>query len=717
MADHQQTPEAAEVTHPDRPGPSARPTAAASEPPRQPDSMDPRRPAAEGSGTGPVLVACGLGVLGVVAAASVGALRATQPRLLGRANPDPITSVLHAMVGASAWLALVATLALLCLATVLGPRRPLWDPTRRVARPAWRMSQVWMVLALVMVPLEAADTSGLPVGSVLADLPTHLTATPSVTAWFVTAVLALVVAMTCLVARNAGAHLGAALITVVAAVPVIVTGPVSVGLDHDFSTDSGALAGLGLVVAGAAVLARLLGPAATAPARAARTHGAVVVGAATFLVGHLVDTWQGLAGTSVLASDWGRAQLVSLVAAAVLTLLAVLPAWRWSTVVQALAATTCLTLLGASSQLVPPRFLLPQTAQVNYLGYPVPPRPDAATLASPDRPNILFSVLAVAGVVSYLMAVRTLHRRGRRWPVGRTVGWLSGWVVVAYLATAGLWQYSSVMFSWHMLVHMTFNMLVPALLVLGAPVTLLRAVLPGDGPLMDARACVDDLLNWRPTRLLFGPFAAWIVFVSSFYIVYFTPVFGYLMRYHWGHQWMLLHFMFAGFMLFEYVIGIDELPASLPHIGRLGFVITAMPFHSFFAVITMNAHQIIGSDYYRTLEVPWVHSLADDQNLGGQITWATGEIPMALVLIALCIQWFLSDRRDQRRVDSGDGEDLDASLAAYNEMLARMAGQSSGPAVADRRAVGTRVEAGRADTDSSDESRGDDGHGGRTMNR
>jgi cytochrome c oxidase assembly factor CtaG len=226
-------------------------------------------------------------------------------------------------------------------------------------------------------------------------------------------------------------------------------------------------------------------------------------------------------------------------------------------------------------------------------------------------------------------------------------------------------------------------MLVPALLVLGAPITLLRRVLRSGDQINDGfngpHDCLMATLEWRPTKILFGPFAAWIVFIVSFYVVYFTPIFGYLMRYHWGHQWMLLHFLVAGFMLFEYVIGLDDLPVSLPHIGRLGFVITAMPFHSFFAVITMNAHQIIGKDFYEALSIPWVPNLHDDQNVGGQITWATGEIPMALVLIALCVQWFISDRRDQRRVDASEDADLDESLAAYNDMLARMAGQEIKP--------------------------------------
>lgn len=52
---------------------------------------------------------------------------------------------------------------------------------------------------------------------------------------------------------------------------------------------------------------------------------------------------------------------------------------------------------------------------------------------------------------------------------------------------------------------------------------------------------------------------------------------------------------------------------------------------------------------------------------------------MALVLIALCVQWFISDCRDQRRVDASEDADLDESLAAYNDMLARMAGQEIKP--------------------------------------
>lgn len=616
------------------------------------------------------------GVVMAVVAGLVGRLRTSEPLLLGRENPDPATSVLHAAVGAVFWGALVVTLAELLLATICSNPGPLEDSSRRIGRRAWAAAQVWTISALLMVPLEAADSVGLAVDQVIPDMATHITSTPSVTAWLVTAVLGLVVALVALMTASVGGLVIASALTLLSCLPVTITGSVSVGLDHDFATDAGALAALCLTAACASAVAIATGDPRTGRARAARLRWPIRICLVLAVIASQVVTWQGQAGRTWTADRWGVARLVL---TAVLVIWAVASFLPFSHVTMALgvvAAAMALTVTGACSQLIPPRYLVGQTPAVNYLGYELPPAPTVGRLMAPGRPNIGFWTLSVAGVAGYLLAVAVLHRRGERWSRGRTGSWISAWVVVAYLATAGLWEYSSMQFSWHMLVHMTFNMLVPALLVLGAPVTLLREALPTTDDLLGPRDCLVKALEWRPTKVLLGPFAGWIVFIASFYVVYFTPVFGYLMRYHWGHQWMLAHFMAAGFMLFEYVIGLDELPASLPHIGRLGFVITAMPFHSFFAVITMNAHQIIGQEFYRALSAPWVGDLRADQNLGGQITWATGEIPMALVLIALCVQWFVADRRDQRRVDQAEDSGLDASLAAYNEMLARMAGQT-----------------------------------------
>ena len=84
-------------------------------------------------------------------------------------------------------------------------------------------------------------------------------------------------------------------------------------------------------------------------------------------------------------------------------------------------------------------------------------------------------VLAAAYVIGYMR----LRRRGDGWPAGRLAAWLLGLPDVAvHQSSSGVKAYGSAMFSVHMAEHMTLNMFVPVLLVMGGPVTLALRVLP-----------------------------------------------------------------------------------------------------------------------------------------------------------------------------------------------------------------------------------------------
>ena len=107
-----------------------------------------------------------------------------------------------------------------------------------------------------------------------------------------------------------------------------------------------------------------------------------------------------------------------------------------------------------------------------------------------------------------------------------------------------------------------------------------------------------------------------------------------------------------------------------------------MPFHAFFGVALMSANTVIGGAFYRALALPWVPDPLADQKLGGGLAWASGEIPLLLVLIALLVQWSRQDERTARRDDRRADADGDADLAAYNAMLRRLAAPQA-PLVAD----------------------------------
>ena len=93
----------------------------------------------------------------------------------------------------------------------------------------------------------------------------------------------------------------------------------------------------------------------------------------------------------------------------------------------------------------------------------------------------------------------------------------------------------------------------------------------------------------------------------------------------------------------------------------------------FFGVLLMGLQKVLGEWFYGPLNLPWHTDLAGDQHLGGGITWAAGELPLLLVMVALLVQWHRSDERTARRLDRAADRDDDAELAAYNAMLAEVA--------------------------------------------
>lgn len=234
------------------------------------------------------------------------------------------------------------------------------------------------------------------------------------------------------------------------------------------------------------------------------------------------------------------------------------------------------------------------------------------------------------------------------------------------------------MFSVHMAEHMTLNMFIPVLLVLGGPVTLaLRAIPPaGEGSPPGPREWLLWLVHSRFTAFISHPVIAFVLFVTSLYVVYFTPIFDTLVRYHWGHEFMTVHFLLVGYLYFWGIIGIDPGPKRLPFLGRLGLLFAVMPFHAFFGIATMTMTSTIGGPFYRYVGLPWLSSINGDQHLGGAIAWGSSELPVIVVVIALVAQWARQDRRDATRSDRhadasyGAGDD---ELDAYNAMLRELA--------------------------------------------
>jgi cytochrome c oxidase assembly factor CtaG/putative copper export protein len=314
-------------------------------------------------------------------------------------------------------------------------------------------------------------------------------------------------------------------------------------------------------------------------------------------------------------------------------------------------------------------------AFTDLVGFPMPPPMTLAHLLGQPLPDLFLLAVATAGIGAYLAGVWRLRRAGHPWPLARTASWTGGLLLFGALTNLGMARYAYLLFSVHMGQHMMLSMVVPGLLVAGAPVTLaLRALRnPVDPQVRGPRQWLLLVLHSRVARLLTHPLVALAIYVTGLYALYFSSLFPTLMRSHLGHLAMVVHFVLSGYLLAWVLVGTDPGRHRWTPPMLILVLFAAMAFHAFFGVALMQAQYPVAGPWYSLVHPPWASSLADDQTLGAGIAWAFGEIPAALLMIVLFRQWMHADEREQRRLDRAadraDADGVDDDLAGYNAFL------------------------------------------------
>ncbi|MDR7289494.1 putative copper resistance protein D [Mycolicibacterium senegalense] len=540
-----------------------------------------------------------------------------------------------------------------------------------------RAAILWACCAAAMVVVSASADAGIPVGRLVSSpgLGSAIAASEAARGWCAAAIFALVLAVGIRFALRWIGHCVALLPTLLAVIAVPVTGNAGQGPDHDIATSAVIVFSVAVAVwTGTKIVAAAL-PDVTLSRLVQMMH--VACGAVTVVYGALLATLM-LGGSPILRSTYGLAVLSAGLLVTLTWLCDIVflrkhrhPS-RLANTVSAAAMIVVTAALALAANSVPPRFTLHEFSTWDvFLGYQLDAPPSPLSLATVWRFDPLIGTAAIVLALGYLYAAARLRRRGDHWPVGRTIAWTLGCAALLITTSSGVRAYGSAMFSVHMGEHMALNMFVPVLLVLGAPATLALRVLP-TAP-KDASPGPREWLVWfvhsPVTRFLSHPVTAFVLFVGSLYLVYFTPLFDTLIRYHWGHEFMTVHFLLTGYLYYWGIIGIDPGPRRLPFLGRLGLLFAVMPFHAFFGIATMTMTSSLGESFYRSVNLPWLQSISDDQHLGGAIAWGSSEVPVVIVVVALVAQWARQDRRAGAREDRHSDRGYDDELDAYNAML------------------------------------------------
>ncbi len=139
-------------------------------------------------------------------------------------------------------------------------------------------------------------------------------------------------------------------------------------------------------------------------------------------------------------------------------------------------------------------------------------------LFSQAVPALLPLLLVLVPALAYLYGVRRLTARGDAWPVGRTLSFLVGGLGTIAVATmSGLAAYDTSLFAAHMVQHMLLSMVATVFLALGAPITLALRTLP-----RRPRRALLALLHSRFARVVSFPLIPWALFVASPFALYFS---------------------------------------------------------------------------------------------------------------------------------------------------------------------------------------------------
>lgn len=653
-------------------------------------------PAAAGARwSGPVLVAAGTVLLLLATVLAVLFTGAAAPQVLG--DPGAVVRWSQPVVQAVQVAAATLTVGLLVLAAVALP-----SPGRRLAfGPALRLvsltSGIWALATLVLAVLTLSALAGesptnpgfgQQLGSFLWDIDLGR-------GLLFTTVAAALVSVFAAGATTLGSTGWLVLLSMAALIPAALSGHAAGTSSHETAVTSLGLHLLGVCVwagglAGLVLTRRTLGPQLSTAAH--RFSGLAVWAFVLVAASGVLNGAIRVGNLSGLASRYGV--LLILKTAALLALgwagwrhrRATLPrlaagepgAFARLAGVEAGVMAVTIGLAVALARSAPPVSATPlgkvSLAQA-LTGYPLPPEPTVARWFTVWQPDLLWVVLIGLGLVLYPLGVHRLHRRGDRWPVNRTICWLIGIVILAWVTCGPPAAYGRVLFSAHMIGHMTLSMAVPMFLVLGGPITLtLRALHPrGDGT-RGPREWVVAVAESAYIRLLAHPVVVSVLFAGSLMVFYYSRLFELALTTHVGHELMHAHFLFAGYLMAYVLIGIDPGPRRPTPPMKLVMLFATMTFHAFFGISLIQGTAVLARQYFGGLGRTWgSQDLLADQRFGGGLAWGIGELPTLALALIVAWQWTQSDAREARRQDRAADRDGDADLKAYNAMLARIA--------------------------------------------
>ena len=259
-------------------------------------------------------------------------------------------------------------------------------------------------------------------------------------------------------------------------------------------------------------------------------------------------------------------------------------------------------------------------------------------------------LLAILAAVLYLVGVRKIRAAGGKWPWWRTVLFV-GLGIPLLILTVSWWPGARAhqLFSAYMTQLVMLALIVPALLVFGAPARLWREATDTRVDGNHRHAIFDSRPLWLVTHPLLTP----LIMLALPVAIVFTPMLLLTLENPVAYTAVQVVLIIVGLIallgLVDGQIPDHRIPyAAAAFVAFFELILDAIPGGVLFFTTALMAN-----GWYATHGdpggIPWAES---DQHAAGAILWAVGEgidLPFLIIIVVL---WMRADAEEARRIDA-----------------------------------------------------------------
>ena len=290
----------------------------------------------------------------------------------------------------------------------------------------------------------------------------------------------------------------------------------------------------------------------------------------------------------------------------------------------------------------------------------------------PVSPVAIGAALLAAG---YVLLFRRARRRdralapGRCGPgVGRATVFVLGCVLIVLVTATGVQTYSRELFSAFMFQQLTLLMIVPPLLILGRPGTVLLRGLPRHGVGLIALRAAVGALRSSFARAVVNPIAVFPLLLVPLFGLYLTGAIDALLATETGRAALQIGFVAVGVVVMVPLVSTDPLPRQTSYVIRVFDAFLEMQIHAAFGLTLIFSSSPLVAAFSSPSPRLGIDALRDQQ-LAGALVWTYGELPVVVILLVSLARWQRQDTRKAAKAARRADVEGDTELDDYNAYL------------------------------------------------